>query len=124
MLNRSKIRVLVALFCLIFSAQIFAANGGDEPIILKQPEEMTQCIGGSEKLTVTLNEGVKAKLQWQYSIDAKHWMNMEGATELTYTPDTKAIKIMFMRVAVTTEGKESRISLTTPVRVEIKECKK
>jgi hypothetical protein len=124
MLNRSKISFIVGLFCLVFSAQIFAVNGGDEPIILKQPEDITQCIGGTEKLTVTLNEGVKAKVQWQYSNDPKHWINVDGATALTYTPDTKAVKITFYRVAVTTEGKEPKTSITTPVKVDVTECKK
>jgi hypothetical protein len=124
MLNRSKISLMVGLFCLVFSAQIFASNGGDEPIILKQPEDITQCIGGSEKLTVTLNEGVKANVQWQYSVDAKHWMNVEGATALSHTPDSKEVRIVFFRVAVTTEGKEPHISLTTPVKVDVSECKK
>jgi hypothetical protein len=124
MLNRSKISFLAGLFCLVFSAQIFASNGGDEPIILKQPENITQCIGGSEKLTVTLNDGVKANVQWQYSIDVKHWMNVEGATALTYTPDTKVAKVVFFRVAVTTEGKDAHISLTTPVKVDVNECPK
>jgi hypothetical protein len=124
MLNRSKNSSLLALFCLVFSARIFAVNGGDEPIILKEPEAITQCIGGTEKLIVTLNEGVKAKLQWQYSIDVKHWMNVDGATELTYTPETKTARVVFYRLAVTTEGKEGRISLTTPVRTEVTLCEK
>jgi hypothetical protein len=124
MLNRSKISFVIALFCFVFSTQIFASNGGDEPIILKQPESITQCIGGMEKLTVTLNEGVKANVQWQYSIDVKHWMNVGGATALTFTPDTKVAKVVFFRIAVTTEGKYQRISLTTPVKVEVNECQK
>jgi hypothetical protein len=124
MLNRSKISFIVGLFWLVFSAQIFASNGGDEPIILKQPEDISQCIGGTEKLTVTLNEGVKAKVQWQFSVDAKHWMNVEGATALTLTPEAKTVRVTFFRVAVTTEGKEPQISLTTPVSVNITECKK
>jgi hypothetical protein len=124
MLNRSKISFVAGLFCLIFSSQIFAANGGDEPIILKQPEGMTQCIGGIEKLSVTLNEGVKATVQWQFSVDAKHWMNVEGATALTHTPETKTVSVTFFRVAVTTEEKEPHISLTTPITVNVTECKK
>jgi hypothetical protein len=124
MLNRSKISFMAGLFCLFFSAQIFAANGGDEPIILKQPEDITQCVGAAEKLTLTLNDGVKANVQWQYSIDPKHWMNVDGATALTYTPDTKTAKVTFYRVAVTTEGKEPHTSITTPVKVEVKECPK
>jgi hypothetical protein len=117
-------RFLLALFFLVFSAQVFAFNGGDEPIILKQPEGITQCIGGTEKLTVTLNEGVKANVQWQYSIDVKHWMNVDGATALIFTPDSKVAKVVFVRVAVTTEGKDPHISLTTPVKVEVNECQK
>jgi hypothetical protein len=124
MLNRSKISLIAGLFLLIFSAQILAANGGDEPIILKQPEDITQCIGGTEKLTVTLNGDVKANVQWQYSVDPKHWVNVEGATSLTFTPDTKMARVTFYRVAVTTEGKEPHTSITTPVKVDVTECKK
>jgi hypothetical protein len=124
MLNRSKISFIFGLFCLVFSAQIFASNGGDEPIILKQPEDISQCIGGNGKLTVTLNEGVKATVQWQYSVDAKHWMNVEGATALTHTPEAKTARITFFRVAVTTIGKDPQISVTTPVTVDITDCKK
>ena len=124
MLNRSKISFMAGLFCFVFSAQIFASNGGDEPIILKQPEGITQCIGGMEKLTITLNEGIKANVQWQYSIDVKHWMNVDGATALTFTPDSKVAKVVFFRVAVTTEGKEPHILLTTPVKVDVNECPK
>jgi hypothetical protein len=93
--------------------------GKDEPIILKQPENISQCIGGTEKLEMTLNEGIKATIQWQFSRDNKSWDNVNGATDATFTPDSKEAKTTWYRVAVTTQGKDARISLTTPVKVEV-----
>jgi hypothetical protein len=122
MSNRLKFCSMAAMFSLVFSTQILAGN--DEPIILKQPENISQCIGGTEKLTMTLNEGIKAKIQWQTSMDVKHWNNVEGAIESSFTPDSKMAKVMWYRVAVTTEGKESHTSLTTPVKVEVVELPK
>lgn len=119
MFNRQKLRFLAATFSLVFSTQIFA--GRDEPIILKQPENISQCIGGTEKLVMTLNEGVNATIQWQFSRDNKSWDNVNGATEATFTPDSKEAKTTWYRVAVTTQEKDARISLTTPVKVEVSE---
>jgi hypothetical protein len=122
MLNRQKLRLMAALFSLVFSTQIFA--GKDEPIILKQPENISQCIGGTEKLEITLNEGVKATIQWQFSRDNKYWDNVNSATDVTFTPDSKEAKTTWYRVAVTTQGKDARISLTTSVKVEVVETAK
>jgi GH24 family phage-related lysozyme (muramidase) len=119
MLNRQKLRLLAATFSLVFSTQIFASN--DEPVILKQPQNISECVGGTEKLTMTLNEGVKATVQWQYSSDKRRWYNVIGATEASFTPDSKEAKTTWYRVAISTTDKIAATTFTTPVKVEVAE---
>jgi hypothetical protein len=117
MLNRQKLRLLAAMFSLVFSSQIFAST--DEPVILKQPQNISECVGGTEKLTMILNETVKANLQWQSSTDNRRWYNVAGATEATFTPDSKEAKTTWYRLSISTTDKIAAISFTTPAKVEV-----
>jgi hypothetical protein len=117
MLNRQKLRLLAATFSLVFSTQIFASN--DEPIIVKQPQNISECVGGTEKLTMILNETVKATVQWQFSMDNRRWYNVEGATEATFTPESKEAKTTWYRLSISTADKIAAITFTTPVKVEV-----
>ena len=123
MVYRQKLPVIIAALCVVFSCALNASNpSNDEPIILESPNSMSQCIGGSEKLKIILNEGVKASIQWQISKDNKVWENVNGATGVEFTPDSKEIKSTWYRVAVVTEGKDSRISLSNVAEVKVAKC--
>jgi large repetitive protein len=110
------------LVVLAFLPSSLLANTDDPTAIVKQPNDITQCVGGVEKLmVVTTSEDVT--FQWQSSEDNKFWKNVSGATEATFYPTSKTTSQLWYRVVVSDkkegkkEDKKTAISKSALVKI-------
>jgi hypothetical protein len=101
MLFIKKSRILAAVFSLIL---INLLNASNEPVIVAQPRNVAQCIGGTEVLKITVKEGIKATFQWQQSLDNTQWMDIKDANRAELAPNSTDLGIMWYRAVVTIEG--------------------
>jgi large repetitive protein len=106
------------LFSVAFTAQISASN---EPIIVSQPNNITQCVGGTEVLKVAISANLSAVYQWQQSSDNANWAHINGANQATYTPESQNVGKMWYRVLITTQGENSRAVASNSAEVKIAE---
>lgn len=114
----SKSAFMAFLFCVAFTAQISASN---EPIIVSQPNNITQCVGGNEALKVSVSANLSVVFQWQQSSDNVNWAHIKGANQATYTPESHNAGKMWYRVLVTTQGESSRAVASNSAEVKIAE---
>ena len=93
----------------------------DDPnLITKQPNDIAQCVGGTEKLVVeAMAEGVT--FQWQVSEDNKFWKNVTGANDPTFYPNSKTTGLMWYRVVISTKKEEDKTAISKSALVKIAE---
>jgi hypothetical protein len=105
----------------IFSTPSFLlANTDDPTVIVKQPNDIAQCVGGMEKLiVVTTSEEVT--FQWQSSEDNKFWKNVAGATEATFYPTSKTTSQLWYRVVVSGKNDDKKTAISKSAMVKIAE---
>jgi hypothetical protein len=79
-----------------------------DPAITTQPINVTECIGGTNTMTVTITGGTGTiSYQWQQSADGSTgWANATGtgATTATFTPPSTTAGTTFYRVLVNATG--------------------
>lgn len=69
--------------------------------ITAQPTDLSECVGGTSALSVTVTGGVSPlTYQWQSSLNGLLWSNISGATAATYTPSSAAAGVTYYRVIV------------------------
>jgi hypothetical protein len=108
---------ILAVFCAISP---LSANNDDPTVIVKQPSDITQCVGGMDKLTVvTVSEEVS--YQWQISEDNKFWKNVAGATEATFYPTSKTTSQLWYRVVVSAKNDDKKTAISKSAMVKIAE---
>jgi large repetitive protein len=108
----------IFLFFLAFLPSFLLANTDDPTVIVKQPNDISQCVGGVEKLTVvTTSEEVT--LQWQSSEDNKFWKNVSGATEATFYPTSKTTSQLWYRVVVSAKNDDKKTAISKSAMVKI-----
>ena len=70
-----------------------------------QPNNITQCVGGTLPLTVAATGATGAvTYQWQSSNDGSTWADITGATAATYTPSSATAGTLYYRVVVNASG--------------------
>jgi hypothetical protein len=104
MLNFKNSFFLTALLSFVFTT---VSSANTEPVIISQPKNVAQCIGGTEVLSVVLKEGIKATFQWQKSIDNASWKDINEAKNADFRPNSNEIGTVWYRVAVTLEGENT-----------------
>lgn len=119
MIILKKAFVVAAAICLTSVSVLKASN---EPLIIEQPKNIAECIGGTNELKVTLKEGIKARFQWQKSFNNRHWTNIEKATEATHKPEANTPSKMWYRAVITTEGGNSEPIYSQSAEVTIAEA--
>jgi large repetitive protein len=108
---------ILTAFCVPSS---LLANTDDPTVIVKQPNDITQCVGGVEKLmVVTTSEEVT--FQWQSSEDNKFWKNVTGATEATFYPTSKTTSQLWYRVVVSGKKDDKKTAISKSAMVKIAE---
>jgi hypothetical protein len=110
-----------ALLAILFFAFTSFLSASNEPIIVSQPNNITQCVGGTEVLKVTISANLTAVYQWQLSSDNANWAHINGANQATYTPESQNSGKMWYRVLVTTQGESSRAVASNSAEVKIVE---
>lgn len=119
MIILKKAFVVAAAMCLTSVSVLKASN---EPLIIEQPKNMAECVGGANTLKVTLKEGVKAHFQWQKSSNNRHWTSIENAIEATFKPEANTVGKMWYRVVINTEGDNSEPIFSQSAEVTIAEA--
>jgi large repetitive protein len=108
---------VLTIFC---APSFLLANTDDPTVIVKQPNDITQCVGGVEKLmVVTTSEDVT--FQWQSSEDNKFWKNVSGATEATFYPTSKTTSQLWYRVVVSGKKEDKKTAISKSALVKIAE---
>jgi hypothetical protein len=103
-----------------FAPTSLLANNDDPTVIVKQPTDITQCVGGMDKLmVVTTSEEVT--FQWQSSEDNKFWKNVGGATEATFYPASKTTSQLWYRVVVAAKKDDKKTAISKSAMVKISE---
>jgi choice-of-anchor A domain-containing protein len=74
------------------------ATVGIAPTISTQPTGFTQCVGGSQTVSVVASNA--ASYQWQSSPNNSTWTNIGSATGTSYTPPAAAAGTTYYRVVV------------------------
>ncbi len=75
--------------------------------ITTQPTPVTECIGGTSTMSVTVTGGTGSLgYQWETSTNGTNWSNASGpgSTTSVYTPPSTAAGTTFYRVTITTPG--------------------
>ncbi len=76
-----------------------------DPSITAQPTGFTECVGGTQALSVTATGGTPSlTYQWQSSPDNATFSNIGGATASSYTPPAAAAGTTYYRVVVSASG--------------------
>jgi large repetitive protein len=110
----------IFLFVLAFLPSFLLANTDDPTVIVKQPNDISQCVGGVEKLmVVTTSEEVT--FQWQSSEDNKFWKNVSGATDATFYPNSKMTSQLWYRVVVSDKKEDKKTAISKSAMVKIAE---
>jgi hypothetical protein len=117
----TKSAVMAFIFNMTFTALVSATN---EPIIIAQPNNITQCMGGTEVLKVAISANLTVIYQWQQSSDNANWVHIKGATHAVYTPESQNIGKMWYRVLVTTQGENSKAAASQSAEVMVVESPK
>lgn len=112
----SKSAFMACLFNVAFTVILSASN---EPIIVAQPNNIAQCVGGNEVLKVAISADLTVVYQWQQSSDNANWAHIKGATEATYTPESQNIGKIWYRVLITTQGENAKAVASKSVEVKI-----
>jgi large repetitive protein len=112
---------IVTLFLsILITSSSLLANNDDPTVIVKQPSDITQCVGGMDKLmVVTTSEEVT--FQWQSSEDNKFWKNVTGATEATFYPTSKTTSQLWYRVVVVAKNDDKKTAISKSAMVKIAE---
>jgi large repetitive protein len=76
------------------------------PTITAQPTDVTECVGGTLPISVTISGGTGTiSYQWQSSPNGTSgWANIGGATSASYTPVSTADGTFYYRVIVSATG--------------------
>jgi large repetitive protein len=73
--------------------------------ISAQPQDITECVGGSTPLNVTVGGATGTiAYQWQESPNGTAWSDISGATSAAYTPDAATAGTKYYRVVVSAGG--------------------
>jgi hypothetical protein len=70
--------------------------------ISTHPANLTQCVGGTQSLSVTASNATT--YQWQSSPNNSTWTNISGQTSATYTPPSTTAGTMYYRVVIGSSG--------------------
>jgi hypothetical protein len=71
--------------------------------ILSNLNDLNQCVGGNQSLTVTVSGGASVfTYTWQTSKDNVNWTDVTGATGSTFTPSSLSSDTSFYRVKIST----------------------
>jgi hypothetical protein len=108
-----------ALLAILFFAFTSFLSASNEPIIVLQPNNITQCVGGNEVLKVAISADLKAVYQWQQSSDNSDWEYIKDATQATYTPSSEKIGKTWYRVLITTQGESSKAVASKSAEVTV-----
>ncbi|HJW29258.1 MAG TPA: hypothetical protein VJ508_08385, partial [Saprospiraceae bacterium] len=80
----------------------------NDPAVITQPSNITECVGGTSTMTVTITGGTGTiTYQWQSSPDGSTgWANATGtgSTTATYTPPSTSAGTTFYRVLINATG--------------------
>jgi hypothetical protein len=108
-----------ALLAILFFACTSFLSASNEPIIVLQPNNISQCVGGNEALRVAISADLKAVYQWQQSSDNSDWEYINGATQATYTPSSEKPNKTWYRVLITTQGEGARAVASKSAEVTV-----
>jgi hypothetical protein len=109
--------VLKVFLCnFVFISLLSASN---EPIIVSQPTNITQCLGGHDTLRVLISEKTTVTYQWQKSQDTLNWTSIEGANQASYIPESKNISKTWYRVLVKTANDNAQEVVSKKAEVVI-----
>jgi hypothetical protein len=76
-----------------------------DPAITVQPTGFTECVGGTQSLSVTATGGTPSlTYQWQSSSENVTFGNIAGATSASYAPPSTSAGTMYYRVVVSAGG--------------------
>ena len=76
-------------------------------VVTVQPTPITECIGGTSTMSVTVTGGTgTVGYQWETSANGTNWSNASGpgSTTAVYTPPSTVAGTTFYRVTITTPG--------------------
>jgi large repetitive protein len=117
---KHTLKFFLSVLAIFFTSSYLLANNDDPTVIVKQPTDITQCVGGMDKLTVmTISEEVS--YQWQSSEDNKFWKNVSGATEATFYPASKTTSQLWYRVVVSAKNDDKKTAISKSAMVKIAE---
>lgn len=76
----------------------------DNVVIVAQPNDITQCVGGTQQLTFATSGGTgNITYQWQVSDNGITFTNVVGATSVTYTPPATTEGTKYYRVVIASD---------------------
>jgi large repetitive protein len=117
---KHTITFFLSVLTIFLTPSFLLANTDDPTVIVKQPNDISQCVGGMEKLiVVTTSEDVT--FQWQSSEDNKFWKNVSGATEATFYPTSKTTSQLWYRVVVSGKKDDKKTAISKSAMVKIAE---
>lgn len=112
---------IVTLFLsILITSSSLLANNDDPTVIVKQPSDITQCVGGMDKLMV-VTSSEEVTFQWQSSEDNKFWKNVTGATEATFYPTSKTTSQLWYRVVVSAKNDDKKTAISKSAMVKVAE---
>jgi choice-of-anchor A domain-containing protein len=92
-------------------------NTAIPPTITTQPTGFTECIGGTQTVSVAASGTAPLSYQWQSSPDNSTWTNIGGATAATHTPSSTGAGTTYYRCVVTNAGGSATSNSATVIVV-------
>jgi large repetitive protein len=117
---KHTISFFLSILTVLCAPSLLLANNDDPTLIVRQPNDITQCVGGMDKLSVvTISEEVS--YQWQSSEDNKFWKNVTGATDATFYPNSKTTGQLWYRVVVSEKKEDKKTAISKSAMVKVAE---
>jgi gliding motility-associated-like protein len=86
------------------SSNVLSLIISENSVIVGQPSDVTQCLGGNLPLTITIIGGTGTiTYQWQTSDNGVAWTNIAGAIGTTYTPPSTEVSTKYYRVIISSD---------------------
>jgi hypothetical protein len=87
-------------------SNVITITVSSDPAITTQPNNINECVGGTDVLSVTVSGGSGTfSYQWQSSPNGSNgWANIGGAKNINYTPPSTTAGTYYYRILVTNSG--------------------
>ncbi len=88
--------------------------------ISSQPNDIFECVGGADELTVSISNGSGSiSYQWQSSPNNSTWANISGATASNFPPPSSSPGINYYRVIISASNAGCEDAISNPATVTI-----